>query len=124
LSVTTRGLVPGAGVAFTNTGVSQKPWAPVNLSQDVSGTNYTVTWSRRSRLATRFASSAGINVPLGEETEAYEIELRNGSTLVATFTSASESVSFTGSYTGHTVTVYQMSAAVGRGYASAALTLY
>jgi hypothetical protein len=110
--------------AFVNTGIASKPWAPVNVQQSKSGSDYTITWDRRSRLASRFASSAGISVPLGEESERYEVDLYNGGTLVATYSVTSPSATFSGSYTGHTVTVYQLSGVVGRGYASAALTLY
>jgi hypothetical protein len=109
--------------AFTNTGVAQKPWAPVNVRQEKDGSDYTITWDRRSRRRSRFASSAGISVPLGEESEAYEVDLFNGSTLVDTFEATSPSVEFSGSYTGYTVVVYQLSEAVGRGYASVSLTL-
>lgn len=122
----TFGLAPAdvAAVAYANTGISSKPWAPVNVQQAKSGSDYTITWDRRSRLATRFASASGINVPLGEESERYQVDLYNGGTLVATYSVTSPSAAFTGAYTGHTVTVYQLSGVVGRGYASAALTLY
>jgi hypothetical protein len=112
-----------ASEPFTNEGVSQTPWAPVNLRQSKSGSDYTIAWDRRSRLKSRFASSAGISVPLGESSESYSIDLFNGSTLVATYTATAATVTFSGSYSGYTVVVYQISEAVGRGYASASLTL-
>lgn len=69
----------------TNTGIGLKPWAPVNLRAGATATGYTVTWDRRTRLKTRFASSAGINVPLGEAAEAYEVDLlTSGDVLVST----------------------------------------
>lgn len=56
-------------------GVSQKPFAPVDLRASVSDSAVEVTWTRRTRYATRFAGTGGISVPLGETSEAYEIDL-------------------------------------------------
>lgn len=109
---------------FTDTGRALKPWAPVNLRQSKSGSDYTITWTRRTRLKTRFASSAGMSAPLGETSESYAIELLDsGDALVSTFAATSPTVTFSGSYTGYKVRVYQVSEAVGRGYVSATLTL-
>lgn len=120
------GLASSSALAesFTDTGRALKPWAPVNLRQSKSGSDYTITWDRRTRLKTRFASSVGMSVPLGEASEAYEVELLDGSdVLVDTFDAATGSVTFSGSYTGYKVRIYQISETVGRGYVSATLTL-
>ena len=92
LKAVTFGIAPTAvtATAFTNTGVASKPWSPVNVQQ---GENYTITWDRRSRLSTRFASPSGISVPLGEESERYEIDLlTSGDALVTTLESTMPSV--------------------------------
>lgn len=60
-------------------GVSQIPFAPVDLRSGVSDSAVEVTWKRRTRYATRFTGTGGISVPLGETTEAYTVELREGS---------------------------------------------
>lgn len=68
-------------------GVSQIPFSPVDLRASVSDSAVEVTWKRRTRYATRFTGSGGISVPLGEDTEAYTAELRDGgSVLVSTET--------------------------------------
>ena len=63
-------------------GVSQIPFAPVDLRASVSDSAVEVTWKRRTRYATRFTGSGGISVPLGEDTEAYTAELRDGSNVL------------------------------------------
>lgn len=68
--------------AFTDTGVALKPFAPVDLRKAGDDSSIIVTWKRRSRLATRFTGSAGINVPLGEASESYTVELRNASNVL------------------------------------------
>lgn len=120
-----RRLATADSIEFTNTAVSQKPWAPVHLrgSRDSSG-NLTISWKRRTRLSTSFAAAT---VPLGEATEAYSIDIYDGSPLdvVRTLTSNSESVvysaaqqttDFGGAQSAVLAVVYQLSALVGRGY--------
>lgn len=82
--------------AFTNTGISQKPYAPVDLQKSASSGAVTVSWHRRSRLASRFLATTV--VPLGETTESYDVELRDASdVLVSTETVTSPSWSGTSS---------------------------
>jgi hypothetical protein len=68
--------------AFTDTGISLKPFAPVDLRAERDGTDTTLTWKRRTRLATRFVGAAGISVPLGEASESYDVELYDGAVLL------------------------------------------
>lgn len=63
-------------------GVSQIPFAPVDLRASVSDSAVEVTWKRRTRYATRFTGTGGISVPLGEDAEAYTAELRDGSNVL------------------------------------------
>jgi len=119
---------------FTCEGVSLKPLAPVNLRRTIETANQiTVTWDRRTRLACTFTGTAGISVPLGELTEAYEVDvvLIAGSVLKRTITATSASAIYTaamqaedgiGASTPIRFDVYQMSAVVGRGYVGSLTT--
>jgi hypothetical protein len=116
--------------AFTNTGVARKPFAPVDLRATRAGDNGLVlTWKRRTRLATRFTGAAGINVPLGENSESYEVDIMDGNTVKRTLMSATPTVTYTAAQQqadfgsvqeSVAVRVYQVSADVGRGYVLAA----
>lgn len=112
-----------APTTFTNNAVSLMPYAPADLagSRDGAG-NLTITWGRRSRLGN---STLNLPVPLGEASEAYSIDIVQGGAVVRTLSAASPSVAYAaadqtadGITPGAAVTVrvYQLSAAVGRGY--------
>lgn len=121
--------------SFTCEGVSLKPLAPVNVRRTVGTANQiTVTWDRRTRLACTFTGASGISVPLGELTEAYEVDvvLIAGSVLKRTLTASSASAIYTaamqtadgiGASTPIRFDVYQMSAVVGRGYVASLTTV-
>ncbi len=129
-----KSLASVTGESFTCEGVSLKPLAPVNLRRTVgTGNQITVTWNRRTRLACTFTGAAGISVPLGELTEAYEVDvvLIAGSVLKRTLSVTSASAIYTaamqtadgiGASTPIRFDVYQMSAVVGRGYVASLTT--
>lgn len=115
---------------FTNTGVGLKPFSPFDLRITRDGSNNaTFTWQRRTRLTVRTTGPLGISVPLGEEVEAYEIDIYSDgtyTTVVDTLTATSTTVEYTaaeqtaaGLTPGNTIyaDVHQMSQVVGRGYA-------
>ena len=121
-----------ASEGFTITGVSRKPYAPVYLraTRDASG-NAVFTWEHRSRFSTRMYGDAGVNVPLGENTEQYEIEIYSSSAFTTVVRTATVTGAPTFSYTAAMKTadgltpdastvdhvrVYQISDVVGRGY--------
>lgn len=115
--------------SFTNTGVRSKPLSPVHVEgvRDTSN-NLTITWLRRTRLRT--PGLGGGEAPLGETTEAYEIDILSGATVVRTITATSETASYTaaeqttdGFTPGDSITidVYQISETIGRGYAARAI---
>ena len=87
---------------FTDTGVSEKPFSPVDLRKSGDTSSVIVSWKRRTRYAPRFTGLAGINVPLGETSESYQVELRNASNvlvstdIVGTPTWATSSASISG----------------------------
>ena len=87
----------------------------------------TFTWSRRTRLAENFNSSLH---PLGEASEAYEVEVYSDGTFTtlkrtitglttasATYTAVQQTADFGSVQSSVNVRVYQISATVGRGYA-------
>lgn len=108
----------GASVAdsepFIDTGVALMPFAPADLRLDLDGGTFVFRWDRRSRLASVLL---GTTAPrLGEETEEYDVELTNGVTLIDAATVTSPEYTSAGDPTGYTLTVWQKSATVGRGY--------
>lgn len=113
--------------AFTNNGEGKRPLAPVNPSGTRDGSsNLTVTFYRRSRITG--PGLFGGPPPLGEEAEAYEIDILDGATVVRTIPSAATSFAYSaaeqtadGLTPGDPVTgnIHQISAVRGRGHACA-----
>ena len=119
--------VPGdevTDVTVTPSGVAWRALSPVHLSAKSSSGDVTLSWIRRTR-----ADGDGwgaVDVPLGEESEAYEVDIPDGATLKRTITSNTPSIIYTaaqqtadwggasGAFTCH---VYQMSSVFGRGAA-------
>lgn len=111
--------------AFTNTGEKARPRSVVHVrgERDTSN-NLTATFRRRIR---GFSSVFGSAVePLDETTEAYEIDILDGPTVVRTIEVADETFSYSaanqatdGLTPGDPVSgnIYQVSATVGRGHA-------
>lgn len=114
-----------------NTGIGLKPYAPVHVDGTRDGSdNLTITWVRRTRVTGGWNDYG--NVPLGELTEAYEIDILNPSTgaVVRTLNATAETVVYsaanqTTDFGGVQATVvciiYQMSQTVGRGYGTRAV---
>jgi hypothetical protein len=111
-------------ITFTYTGRNLKPFAPVHVAgvRDGSG-NLTISWVRRSRVDAEWRD--GVDIPLGEESERYEVEIYSGLTLKRTIATTSPSANypaadrvtdFGSTQTSVSVKVYQLSAVVGRGY--------
>lgn len=124
-----------SATAFTNNAVGLKPFALFNIRGDrdlVTG-DINFTWQRRSRLSVREIGALGINVPLGEESESYELDSYTNSaftTVGRTFAVTSAGVAYTSSQLATDVRsvqdlmyvkVYQISDTVGRGYALQAI---
>jgi hypothetical protein len=111
--------------AFTYTAEHLKPFAPAHASgaRDGSG-NLTLSWIRRTRIGGDWLD--GADAPLGEEAEAYEVDIMNGSNVMrtltsgaatATYTAADQTADFGAPQSFVTVRIYQLSATVGRGAA-------
>lgn len=114
-----------ADTDFTYSGVNLKPLSPVQLAGSIDGSNnWDLTWVRRSRLSSS-EWATGVDIPTGEDSESYEIDIMDGADVARTLTSTSEAVEYSsadqvsdfgGNQTTLTFRIYQMSATVGRGY--------
>ncbi len=105
-------------------GLGHKPFAPVHLRlKAASGGDLEVSWVRRTRSGGD--SWQVIDVPLSEETEAYELDIFNGGTLVRSLSTTSSSfiysnaeqiADFGAPQSALEMAVYQISARFGRGH--------
>jgi hypothetical protein len=109
-------------------GATLKPYAPARLKVVYDGTDLDCEIIRRTRVGGAWTGGAAI--PLSENSEAYEVDVYNGVTFKRTITvtgtntftytaamAAADSITLP---TQPTFVVYQMSDAVGRGFALAA----
>jgi hypothetical protein len=113
--------------AITSIGRPLMPYAPVNYEVVDNAGDYDITWERRTRLAGDLLDGVG-DVPLGEVTESYEVDIYDGTgtTVLRTLTSITTDVTYTSANITTDfgtppatliISVYQMSGAVGRGFA-------
>jgi hypothetical protein len=113
---------------ITPAGRDLMPFAPVQHAASGSwGSDVTLTWERRTRIGGELVDGTG-DVPLGEDSEAYELEildgpdgevLRTATGLTArsfTYSAAMQSADFGSVQTELTFVVYQISVQVGRGF--------
>jgi hypothetical protein len=126
-----RGITAGASIDSDTT--REETYNAVNLEplsgvyaggyRDVTTQDWAITWIRRGRLSPEWRNY--VDVPVGETTEAYEIDIYNGASVVRTLTSSTPSVTYTAaqqtadfgtSQATLVVKIYQMSETVGRGY--------
>lgn len=104
-------------------GIGLRPYAPVHIRAVRTGAgDIAIDWIRRTRTGGDVWDNS--DVPLGEETEAYEVDIMDGTTVVrmlsaavpaATYTAASETADFGVSQSMLTLRVAQISASFGRG---------
>ncbi|MCB1888607.1 MAG: hypothetical protein KDH20_13455 [Rhodocyclaceae bacterium] len=116
--------------AFTPAGIGLRPFSVAHVKQPwrrpSTPGDLTIRWTRRSR-ALAADSWGGLEVPLGEELEAYEVEILDGATVQRVLSTATTSVVYTAAHQaadrgaplspGDTldIRIYQLSALVGRG---------
>jgi hypothetical protein len=109
---------------FKNTAKGLKPYAPCHLSGTRNGSgDLIITWVRRARVNGHWANE--VDVPLGEASESYGVQIMNGSAIVrgltvnaptVTYTAAQQIADFGSLQASVDVRVYQKSAVVGAGY--------
>jgi hypothetical protein len=111
--------------AFVGQGL--KPMSPVHVRGARAGGDLTVAWVRRTRIGGDSWDS--VDVPLAEETERYEVDILDGTTVkrtlaattpTLTYTAAQQTADFGGPQRSIDLAVYQLSAVVGRGTPRAA----
>lgn len=115
---------------FAYTGKALKPYSPTHIQgvRDGSG-NLTVGWIRRTRVGGDWRD--GVDVPLSEESERYELDVMDGPAVKrtisgltspsASYTASQQVVDFGSTQASITINVYQLSAVVGRGIAGNAV---
>jgi hypothetical protein len=114
--------------AFTALAEGLKPYSPVHMAgaRNASG-DLTITWVRRTRIGGEWQDY--VDVPLGEASEAYEVDVLDGASVVRTLTATTPSVIYTAAnqvtdfgtaQASVDIEVYQISATVGRGHEGAA----
>ena len=117
---------------ITPTGRDIMPYRPVHLASNGNawGTNITLSWIRQTRVGGAEWTDSFAGTPLGEDSEAYELEILDGpggavlrtaigiASASFVYTTAMQAADFMGAQTELTFRVYQVSAQVGRGFAS------
>lgn len=115
--------------AFTNEGTGLKPYAPVHLGGGRNADDdVTLTWVRRNVIDGSWRD--GVDVPMSETTEAYEVDIYDDSdytTVLRTISATTQTATYLASeQTADGLTpgdpvyfkVYQLSSSVGRGQAA------
>jgi hypothetical protein len=101
-----------------------KPLAPVHVAAVPAGDGVHISWIRRTRID---GGGWGVEVPLGEESEAYALDILSGGSVVRSITCAVPQALYAAAYeltdfgavqTSLHVRIAQISATVGRGYAA------
>jgi hypothetical protein len=114
-------------ITATPHGTALKPLTPVHLKAARSGNGVTFSWIRRTRVD---GDTWAGEVPLGEDSEQYSLDLLSGTGVVRTLTSTTSSVlyasaaglsDFGAAQASLHVRVAQISATVGRGFATEAI---
>lgn len=114
--------------SFTNTAIGLKPYSAVALSGGRNAAlDVTLTWIRRTRISGAWLDNA--DVPLGEATEAYEVEIYSSSAYTVLkrtitsitnqstiYTAAQQTTDFGSTQSTVYFKVFQLSATVGRGF--------
>lgn len=113
-------------LAVTPHSTALRPLTPVHLSARRDGSGVTFAWVRRARFD---ADNWAGEIPLGEDSEQYAVDILSGSSVVRTLTatapsvlypSASELADFGSAQSSLSFQVTQLSATVGRGFAAQA----
>ncbi|MEM9810837.1 MAG: glycoside hydrolase TIM-barrel-like domain-containing protein, partial [Pseudomonadota bacterium] len=87
------GAYPYRSASFALSGTGARPFSPVQPIVQRTGDNFAISWLRRTRIGGDFFGVG--DVPLGESTESYEIQvLASDDTVLQTLNSTVPSVSF------------------------------
>jgi GTA TIM-barrel-like domain/Putative phage tail protein len=111
-------------LAVTPGATALKPLAPVHVTAYRAGDGVHIGWVRRTRVD---GDGWSVEVPLGEETEAYTVDILSGGSVArsvastvpqALYAAADELADFGAAQTSLHIRVAQLSATVGAGYAA------
>jgi hypothetical protein len=110
-------------ITATASNLALKPLSPVHIKAQREAGGMRISWIRRTRNdGDAFEPS---DIPLGEETEAYEVEIMNGANVVRLMTTGTPSVLYTSAeeladfgvvQSTLSLRVYQISTLIGRGF--------
>ncbi len=109
-------------VAHAFVGEGLKPLSPAHVRGSRTAGDLNLTWVRRTRIGGD--TWDGIDVPLGETEERYEIDILDGSTVKRTltatspgavYTAAQQSADFGSPQSSVSLRIFQLSATRGRG---------
>ena len=117
-----------AVAAHTYQGLGLKPLSPVHVRGVRSGGDVAIAWMRRTRLGGDSWETS--EVPLGEDSESYEVDILDGASVKRTlaasvpdvvYTAAAQAADFGSAQPAYDIRVYQLSASYGRGTARSAM---
>jgi len=97
-------------------GYDLRPLAPVHIKTETQGDIRTLSWIRQTRIGGD--SWAGLDVPLGEDTELYRVQLFEGETVVAEYETHTPNLTTPSNITADTAAISQASRAYGWGAAA------
>lgn len=109
-------------LAATPQATALRPLSPVHLNAKRTGDGVAISWIRRTR---RDGDGWAVEVPLGEEREAYAVDVLDGANVVRTldatqssalYETADEIADFGSAQAALTLRVTQLSSTVGRGF--------
>jgi hypothetical protein len=114
-------------LSVTPQSTALKPLAPVHPAARRTEDGIAISWIRRKRGT--MPAHWSVQVPIGEDNEAYVLEVLDGAAVVRTFATATPGVTYSTAeqiadfgtpQVSLSVRVHQLSAAVGRGFATSA----
>lgn len=123
-------LTDASSISFTNTDIAQECLSPIQIGggRDSSG-NLTINWIRRGRINNTWQNY--IDVPLGETSENFQIDILNSSntvlrtisttTTTANYTANQQITDFGSIQSSIKINIYQISSVRGRGYPETAI---
>jgi hypothetical protein len=119
-----RDITSATVASFSNTARGLKPLSPVHLKSSRNGAgDLNITWKRRTRMGGGWRDNA--EVPLGEVSESYEIEILNSAAVVRVlattspiviYTAVQQTADFGSTQAAVAVRITQLSATIGRGF--------
>jgi hypothetical protein len=109
-------------LAFAFRGIGLKPLSPVHVRGEFSSGDLIIGWTRRTRIGGDGWERT--EVPLGEDSEAYEVDIMNGADVVrtlstgapaGTYTASAQLADFGVAQASYSIRVFQVSPVFGRG---------